>query len=156
MPSSGYMISTPDRFNTTQVSLFRSNRFTNRDWLFFADLNSGWLVTRDIVYATTNGGVNSINREQAAVQTMTLNSSYPNPVSAGVSATVEFTLERAAAVTLEVHDILGRRMREQSLGQLPLGEHSQTISTSGLQSGMYFYTLTSGANAPVVGKMMVR
>ncbi|MAT38612.1 MAG: hypothetical protein CL946_03295 [Ectothiorhodospiraceae bacterium] len=156
MPSSGYLISTDDRFNTTQVSLFRSNRFSYRDWLFFADLNNGWLVTRDIVYATANGGVNSINPEQAAVQTMTLNVSYPNPVSAGASATVEFTLERAAAVTLEVHDILGRRVREQSLGHLPLGEHSQTISTTGLQSGMYFYTLTSGANAPVVGKIVVR
>ena len=85
-----------------------------------------------------------------------LSQAYPNPVSAGASATVEFTLERAAEVTLEVHDILGRRVRQQSLGQLPLGEHTQAISTTGLQSGMYFYTLTSGANAPVVGKMVVR
>jgi hypothetical protein len=75
-----------------------------------------------------------------------LRQNYPNPFNS--ETVIGFALPKAAAVTLEVFDILGRRVAILADGHFAAGLH--TVSWNGLQddgrvagSGVYFYRLTT-------------
>jgi hypothetical protein len=68
--------------------------------------------------------------------------SYPNPTRG--QATVEYTLPEAKKVTLEVYDVLGRRVAVLEKGQKQAGRHTATLSGRGLSSGVYFGRLKAG------------
>jgi hypothetical protein len=70
---------------------------------------------------------------------------YPNPLVD--DATVRFTLERPQRVTLDVFDLLGRRVRGHDLGRLAAGEHETALSLRGLPPGLYIVRLTGDAGA---------
>jgi Secretion system C-terminal sorting domain len=79
---------------------------------------------------------------------------YPNPFNP--STTIKFVLPQTSDVTLEVFDVLGRRVATQLLGVQQPGEHSVQFNAARLASGMYNYRLTMATtNASVVGKMML-
>gem|GEM_PF-6291938 len=76
----------------------------------------------------------------------------PNPISA--AATLSFTLNTSANVTLSVRDLLGREVLHLAEGTLSAGNH--TIGIDGLQltPGTYEYQLTTGSGS-MVGKLTV-
>jgi hypothetical protein len=77
---------------------------------------------------------------------------YPNPFNP--STTIKFVLPQTSDVTLEVFDLLGRRVATQVLGVQQPGEQSVVFNAARLASGMYNYRLTMATtNAAVVGKM---
>jgi hypothetical protein len=47
-------------------------------------------------------------------------------------------------VTLDIYDILGRKVETLYEGNQQAGEHSVTLHVDGFASGMYFYRLTAG------------
>jgi len=77
----------------------------------------------------------------------TLSQNTPNPFNPSTS--IRFSLPRGAQVTLDVHNILGQRVRQLHSGFLESGEYAvewdgrddqdRTVST-----GVYFYTLHAG------------
>ncbi|MBM2840253.1 MAG: hypothetical protein HW412_781, partial [Bacteroidetes bacterium] len=79
---------------------------------------------------------------------------YPNPFNP--STTIKFSLPRTSDVTLEVFDVLGRRVVSQSLGVRQIGENAVTFNAANLASGVYHYRLTMATSeATVVGRMML-
>jgi hypothetical protein len=75
-----------------------------------------------------------------------LASNYPNPFNA--STTIGYQLPEASFVTLEVYDMLGRRVETLIDNQtLTAGEHQVTWDASGRSSGMYFYRLAVGGSS---------
>ncbi|MCS4116056.1 hypothetical protein GGP49_003006 [Salinibacter ruber] len=68
--------------------------------------------------------------------------SYPNP--AGRRATVEYALPEARKVTLEVYDVLGRRVATLADGKKQAGRHEVSLEASDLPSGVYFGRLEAG------------
>ncbi|MCS4088265.1 hypothetical protein GGQ10_003112 [Salinibacter ruber] len=68
--------------------------------------------------------------------------SYPNP--AGRRATVEYALPEAGDVTLEVYDVLGRRVATLEQGRKKAGRHTARLETGRLSSGVYFGRLEAG------------
>jgi len=74
----------------------------------------------------------------------------PNP-SAGEARTV-LTLARAASVTAEVVDVLGRRVALLHEGPLPAGAHA--LTAAGLAPGVYVLRVT-GAAAPMARRLTV-
>jgi len=64
---------------------------------------------------------------------------WPNPARETVS--IRFELSASDAVTLEVYDLLGRRVQRQDLGARPASRHVEPLNVSGLQAGTYVVRL---------------
>ena len=82
--------------------------------------------------------------------------SRPNPFSDGMA--VDVTLNRAAAVSIDVFDVAGHRVRTLNAGRLDAGVTRLTFDgrddhAHALPSGVYFYRVHAGAD--VVTKKMV-
>ena len=78
--------------------------------------------------------------------------SYPNP--ARYSATVAYSGFDPSAVRVELHDILGRRVRVLKSGATARGEQRLRLNTADLSSGIYFLRLIS-SNAILTRKLVV-
>ncbi len=68
-----------------------------------------------------------------------LEPAYPNPAFG--ATTVAFTLSERAAVTLDVYDVLGRRVARLAAGTYAPGLHRLTWDASKLAAGLYVYRL---------------
>jgi hypothetical protein len=68
-----------------------------------------------------------------------LESNYPNPFTE--STTISFTVDAPEHVTLEVYDLLGRRVRTIIDADLPPGKHNATVAGGTLPAGLYVYRL---------------
>jgi hypothetical protein len=68
-----------------------------------------------------------------------LESSYPNPVSG--QATIEYAVPEQSEVTVEVYDVLGRRVATLVDGEKKAGGYSVRIDANDLSSGTYFYRM---------------
>jgi subtilisin family serine protease len=76
-----------------------------------------------------------------------LGQNYPNPFN--LETVIGFALPSRSDVSLEIFDLLGRRIRVLYQGQLDAGEHAALwdgLSESGtpVSSGVYFYRLRTG------------
>ena len=100
----------------------------------------------------------AIDEPQATLPAETkLIGNYPNPFNP--STTIQFSLQENSNVSLEVYDILGRKVSTLTSGELPAGNH--TILWNGtndngeaMASGVYFYRL-SGENFNQTKKMIL-
>lgn len=68
---------------------------------------------------------------------------YPNPFNP--STTIAFTVPTAGTVTVQVHDALGRLVTELLNERMESGRHEVEWNAAGSSSGIYFYTVRSGA-----------
>ncbi len=106
-------------------------------WLFDGDLN----VLLSIEQITAN-----IPKGYALKQ------NYPNPFNP--TTTIEFDVQKAGLVTLEIYNIMGQKVAALINEQLNPGTYKAVFDGSGLASGMYFYKLKAG-NFSSVKKMIL-
>lgn len=90
-------------------------------------------ISANIQMATTS------EMSQDLPQRPDLAQNYPNPFNP--TTTIQFTLNRASDVTLEVFNITGQRVATLVRGSLSAGNHRHTFDASGLSSGIYMYRL---------------
>ena len=94
----------------------------------------------------------------AGLQT-SLGSNYPNPFNPRTS--FSFSLDKTDRVTLAVFDLRGRKVRTIVEAVLPAGQYQQYnwdgVDDRGVpvNSGTYFYRLTTGSGFSESGKMML-
>jgi hypothetical protein len=79
--------------------------------------------------------------EIAGMNGMLLHQNVPNPTDG--MTTIRFELAQPRTVALELRDLQGRLIQSIEAGRLPAGEHSSTFDVSGLQAGIYSYTLVA-------------
>ncbi len=108
-------------------SLFRNDQGSQQRTLFVGKTQSVTL------------GISPQNISSASIKI------FPNPASS--QATVSFMLAKSSTVNLEVYDLLGRRMKQVSLGEMREGEHSETLDLHGFGDGTYFCRMTVGGEA---------
>jgi photosystem II stability/assembly factor-like uncharacterized protein len=77
---------------------------------------------------------------------------YPNPFSN--STIIRFYVPRKTEVVLDIYDMLGRKVRIYSRGELSIGNYQQRVDAGRLSSGVYFYRVTAG-NSKVIKKMVL-
>lgn len=82
----------------------------------------------------------------------TLRQNYPNPFNP--STKISFSILKAGVVSLKIYDVLGNEQKTLFSGYLKDGEYSVNLAAEDLNSGVYFYRLSSG-NYSVTRKMMV-
>lgn len=67
---------------------------------------------------------------------------FPNPFTNQL--TIDFDLETAENVTVELFDLVGRRLHQEDLGNRAAGENQYFINTNDLAKGAYILKLTIG------------
>jgi len=72
----------------------------------------------------------------------TLNQNYPNPFNP--STRISFIIPQSGYTTLKIFDVLGNEVANIIEGELNAGSYELQFDASGLSSGIYFYSLTSG------------
>lgn len=76
-------------------------------------------------------------------RTITLYQNYPNPFN--LETVISFELPIAGPVTLDIYDLLGRKVSTLVNTDLTSGSHEIKWHADNLASGMYFYRLQAGA-----------
>lgn len=71
-----------------------------------------------------------------------LRQNYPNPFNAETQ--IKFELSQSSQVTLEIYDLLGRRITTLIDRQFDAGYHHVDWNASSYPSGIYFYTIRAG------------
>ena len=77
----------------------------------------------------------------------------PNPAAGRTQ--VRFQLDRAAAVTVEVFDVLGRKVQTVEGGLQTPGDRAIALDTAGLSAGAYVYRVRLDDGTSVSGRMLV-
>jgi hypothetical protein len=68
-----------------------------------------------------------------------LEQNFPNPFNP--STRVRFQLPETSTITLELFDVLGRRVGTLARGELAAGTHEAVVRGDNLASGVYYYRL---------------
>jgi hypothetical protein len=84
-----------------------------------------------------------------------LGQNYPNPAN-GATTRIDFSLDQAAPVTMELRDISGKLVQTLVNGTMAQGVHHVDVNTANLGAGVYFYTLTTGKNTSTKRMTVVR
>jgi len=90
--------------------------------------------------ATLSVGIDESNVGKSEFE---LSQNYPNPVTDKTN--ISFSLEENAEVSMAVYDVTGKKVQELLNKQLSKGTHLINVDVSGLNSGVYYYRLQSGA-----------
>ena len=112
----------------------------------------------DWFYTTTTPMVRMSFDPSAGLDDMTtvsgagLGQNMPNP-SRGTT-TIPYTLDQAAHVAMELHDVSGKLVKRINEGFRPAGSYRMNMSTFDLTEGLYLYTLRAG-NVTVTRRMSV-
>lgn len=77
---------------------------------------------------------------------------FPNPSSGSIN--VDLTIEESQSVTLEIFDLVGKRVAGKDFGTLAPGNVMEQIDLSDLKAGIYFVNFNSG-NARLVKKITI-
>jgi hypothetical protein len=85
---------------------------------------------------------------------ITLYPNYPNPFNA--STIITYALPQPGLISLDIYDLLGRKVQSLFDGIQPSGEHSLIWHAEGLSSGVYFYKLTAGEFSETKKMLLVR
>ncbi|MEM1042335.1 MAG: T9SS type A sorting domain-containing protein [Bacteroidota bacterium] len=124
-------------------------------------LGDGNLFGTNLVYAQI-GGVEygtpafafpTSGEGEAAPLASGFTSLFPNPSSR--TATARYTLGAAQVVTLEVVDLLGRRVHTVEAGPQTAGAHEVAVETQDLPAGVYLLRLRGGEGVLAVQRLSV-
>jgi photosystem II stability/assembly factor-like uncharacterized protein len=120
----------------------------------FVDTSSGWAVT-------TNGEVLRYGPDTSTrivpppiPAAFALDQNYPNPFNGGTI--IAYHLPSSGEVTMEVFDILGRRVETLVRGTMSAGDHVALFSGAGLASGVYLYRLTTPTSTATKKMILLR
>lgn len=104
----------------------------------------------DIVFAKVDAvtlmGVSKINNNDVFV-----GQNFPNPVNG--TTTFNVSLKKASSILVEVTDVVGKVIYTETIAAGVAGSQTITLNTNNWQSGVYFYSVTAGAQK--VTKQMI-
>lgn len=85
-------------------------------------------------------------------QEFALDQNYPNPFNP--ETVIRFSIRETGFVSLKVYDLLGAEVATLVDSPLSVGQHQISFNATGIPSGVYFYSLTSGGQK-LTRKLMV-
>jgi hypothetical protein len=81
-------------------------------------------------------------------------SNYPDPFNA--QTTISFSLDQSGPVTLEVYDLLGRRVASLIEGSMLAGEHQVVWDARNRASGAYYLSLKAGKQSATLRMTLLK
>lgn len=103
--------------------------------------NFGWTIN-DGGYVEPETEVSNEVDEETLID-FALQQNYPNPFNP--STNISFDLPQSSNVTLEVFDMMGKRVATLVNGRVAAGSHQVTFNATNLASGIYIYRLNAGS-----------
>jgi len=97
-------------------------------------------------------GVSSADDNSTIPTEFSLSQNYPNPFNP--STTIEFSITRNEMVNLSIFNILGEEVTTLINSDMTAGKHTVNFNAAGLNSGIYFYRITTPSQS-VTKKMML-
>lgn len=94
----------------------------------------------------------SVHVENKIPNNFELRQNYPNPFNP--ATTISFSIPKESFVRLAVFDALGRKVEELINGVMPRGTYTIDFNAENLNSGIYFYRLSTN-NFTSVRRMML-
>ncbi len=88
--------------------------------------------------------VTDVHLTPALPASVVLRQSHPNPVMQGAVSRITFDLPEATDVTLDVYDLLGKKVTTLVSGWQAAGIHDATFQTGRLPMGVYMIRLNAG------------
>jgi hypothetical protein len=111
--------------------------------LSIVDLGYPYILRGAVINGETFGTIVSVEAQEKILPGhFTLLQNYPNPFNP--STVIEFKLPEQSKITLEVYDILGRRIEVLVDEVLNHGIHRITWKPQNLPSGVYVYRIVAG------------
>ncbi len=99
------------------------------------------------------GLVNSKEEFASTPKQFSLEQNYPNPFNP--STVISYKLAESTKVTLEVFDVMGRKVATLVDRNQTQGSQNVTFDAAGLSSGVYIYRLSTSAGQQLTKKMML-
>lgn len=99
-------------------------------------------------------GITKTDASHVLPSTFNLNQNYPNPFNP--TTVIGYQLPANSFVTLEVYDVLGRKVRTLINERQTAGAHLVNFNAIDLSSGVYFYRLTSGSFVNTKTLMLIK
>jgi hypothetical protein len=84
----------------------------------------------------------NVDHEELPMPESFFSCSYPNPFN--ISTAISYDLPYQSQVTIEIYNILGRRVTTFRCGMKPAGYHQTLWNADDLSSGIYFYRIQAG------------
>jgi predicted outer membrane repeat protein len=94
------------------------------------------------------------NPESSLPNQFSLIQNYPNPFNA--STTIKYELPQQTNVTIDIHDILGRRVATLFGGVQPAGEHRAIWDASAFTTGVYFARLEASGKSKTIRMILLK
>jgi photosystem II stability/assembly factor-like uncharacterized protein len=152
--------STSDEWTNYEMSIHQGWILPNHGFreTCFVDSTHGWLLSSDALYATSNGGIDWVARPYVIDHSVSLGSIYPHPGSTTALTRIDFSVLSPVSerVSIEIHDLLGRRVCSLYEDHAEPGEHSVRWNSDGVAPGVYFVALTSARSSEVRKMLLLR
>jgi hypothetical protein len=138
------MLTTVVQTHLTDTTLTLDTLKANTNYLYRvraknATSKSNWTNHEFTTASADSGVVTSTEGADALPTAYDLSQNYPNPFNP--TTTIRYALPQASQVTLEVFDMVGRRVATLAVGPQAAGYHTATFDGRSLASGAYIYRL---------------
>lgn len=122
--------------------------------VFSAQLKGGGNALAFFNETGVKGISTSVSANESTPELFLLEQNYPNPFNHGT--TIRFALPKRLSVTLKLFDLQGKEVMTLVDQELSSGEHSVSVDTESLPTGVYFYRLQANNPSPSAGQRFVR
>jgi hypothetical protein len=108
------------------------------------DIGVGYGGNRNLmIRLNINDHSNQIDATDPVTNMAVLGQNYPNPF--GRFTEITYELAGNSDVLFEIRDLTGRKVMEINEGPQVAGNHAVKVDASGLEAGLYFYTIRTGS-----------
>ena len=120
----------------------------------------GWIDASQGIIALIQTGLAKNSNEQnlssasAKPNIFSLDQNYPNPFNP--STTIKYALPENEKVTIDIYDLLGRKVAELVNGEVAAGYHEIEFNGGSLASGIYLYRLSAGPYTQVHKMLLMK
>ena len=142
-----------EHYGGSNVQIWESQFAYDQTCFVYGPFGSGgaydWYYTNETPMVRLNldpNATNTVAVEEVNAEQFQLYPLAPNP--AAETTRLQYRLDQAAEVTLEVYDMTGKLVQQLNRGTQGVGYHSITLDVSAFNAGVYTTTLTvNGARA---------
>lgn len=135
-----------EHYGGSSVQIWESQYTYDNTSYVYGPFGSGsaydWYYTNEVPMVRLNldpNATNTVAVEEIAEGPFQLYPAFPNPAAA--TTRIQYRLDQAADVALEVRDIAGKVVSQVVRGTQPSGYHSITLDVANFAAGVYTYTL---------------